>query len=246
LTEENGVAVSIVLTGDVIEAFPQAQVRFVVARGLNNAQEWQDSASRLDELAERVAAGRWSPFDESSPEIASWHDAYRKFGTNPRRFRPSVDALSRRLTKNGALPRINGAVDTYNFVSVSYGTPAGAFDLGLLDGTIEIRFARPGDTFTPLGEPDKTEPLTGGEVVYASASEVLTRHWNHRDCEQTKVTADSSDVVFIVERISADAVPTDVLTKAQEEIGAFVAPHAARIAFAVVSADAPAANLIEA
>ena len=54
-------------------------------------------------------------------------------------------------------------------------------------GPIEIRPARAGDAFTPLGEPDSTEEPRPGEVVYAIGSEVLTRHWNYRDSERTKV-----------------------------------------------------------
>lgn len=69
----------------------------------------------------------------------AWHTAYRSFGTNPRRIRPSVDVLGRRMDKKGTLLRINPAVDSYNVVSVRHGLPAGAFDLDHVTGDVHIR-----------------------------------------------------------------------------------------------------------
>jgi DNA/RNA-binding domain of Phe-tRNA-synthetase-like protein len=195
------------IADDVLRAFPDVQIRFVVAGGMRNAPSWEEATERLGELERRVAAGEWFPPDAQQPAIASWHEAYRKFGTNPRRMRPSVDALGRRLGRDARLPRVNGAVDAYNCVSVGYGVPAGAFDLGRLDSAVVIRFASTVDTFTPLGEPETVEHPKDGEVVYATGTEVLTRHWNHRDSDRTKVTVETTDAVFIMERISAEAVP---------------------------------------
>jgi DNA/RNA-binding domain of Phe-tRNA-synthetase-like protein len=232
------VTASFTMTGDITRAFPEAQIRFVYATGLRNREPWDNVESAIRGLEQRIAAGQWRPYDDSRPEIASWHDAYRRFGTNPRRFRPSVDALSRRLTSSGRLPRISGAVDAYNVVSVSHGSPSGAFDLGHVDGPIEIRFAAPGDGFTPLGDPDAVEQPNGGEVVYAQGSRVLTRHWNYRDCDQTKLTADSERVVFIIERVSA-AVTTDALVAAQESLAELVRPHADDVVLGMIDVETP-------
>ncbi|OLE22248.1 MAG: hypothetical protein AUG49_19820 [Catenulispora sp. 13_1_20CM_3_70_7] len=221
--------VTCTLLGEVAEAFPETAIGFVVGDGLRNSDGWDDADARLRELEEQVGSGRWQPFDETHPRISSWYDTYRRFGTNPRRLRPSVDALGRRLARSGRLPRINGAVDAYNSVSVRYGIPAGAFDLHRIGGLVEIRFARPGDRFTPLGEPDGTERPGTGEVVYAQGNQVLTRHWNHRDCDQAKVTTESTSVVFVIERVSAAAVPDSVLAEAQQELAELVRPHATTI-----------------
>jgi DNA/RNA-binding domain of Phe-tRNA-synthetase-like protein len=74
-----------------------------------------------------MAAGT-STVPEDDPHVEAWRTAYRAFGTNPKRVRPSVDALRRRLARSGRLPRINPAVDCYNLISVISGVPAGAFD----------------------------------------------------------------------------------------------------------------------
>src|SRR5437762_488426 len=74
---------------------------------------------------------------------------------------------------------------------------------------VTVRFARAGDRFVPLGEPDTVEEPSLGEVVYAQGAEVLTRHWNHRDCDRTKLTAASTRAVVMLERVSAAAVGDD-------------------------------------
>jgi DNA/RNA-binding domain of Phe-tRNA-synthetase-like protein len=235
--------VPFVLSPEILTAFPDTQIRLVTASGLRNAKAWPDTEAVLRGLEDRLALGEWSPFGEEDAQIRSWHDAYRKFGTNPRRMRSSVDALSRRMAKSGVLPRINGAVDSYNYVSVTFGTPAGAFDLSRLTGEVTIRPAIAGDTFTPLGEPEVTEEPRPGEAVYAMGSQVLTRHWNHRDCDQTKVDDTSGDVVFMIERISAEAVPDDVLHSAQQVLVGLITGHAASVSACTLDAHAPSVSV---
>lgn len=208
----------ITLSPEVAAAYPEADVRLVVARGLVN------SGWSVDPPPAR-------PYDESAPEIATWHAAFRSFGTNPRRSRPSVDALLRRFDRSGSLPRINPAVDAYNSVSVRFGVPAGAFDLDRLPGDVLIRYAADGDEFTPLGEPDVVEKPNPGEVVYAAGSTVLTRHWNHRDSDLTKLTEATTDAVFILERVST-AVTT--LPAAADALAALLTPHAESVAVSSV------------
>ncbi|MDT0446409.1 B3/B4 domain-containing protein [Streptomyces johnsoniae] len=224
------------------EAFPALAVAAVVAGDLRGDTPWQETERLLAELETAAADGDWSPPAESDPGLASWHAAYRAFGTNPRRFRPSVDALCRRLGKSGRLPRISPAVDTYNAVSVGHGLPAGAFDLAAVRGDVELRFAARGDTFTPLGEPDTTEEARTGEVVYADAADVLTRHWNHRDSDRTKVTPASREVVFLLETVEP-GTGRKVLDQAADQLAGLLTPHAAVVDTHLLTPDHPAVRL---
>lgn len=204
---------------EVRAAFPELHIVGVLVEGLDNRESWPDVDERLTAV-ERSG----TPIGTDDPRIASWHDAYRRFGTNPRRQRPSVDALVRRLARSGRLPRVSPFVDAYNLVSVTHGVPAGAFDLDRVDGDITVRFARPGDVFTPLGEPGSVEEPHEGEVIYADAIGVLTRHWNHRDADRTKITTDSRRVLAVLEAVeSAHHARVDA---AVDELAALLAPRA--------------------
>ncbi|MFJ8697347.1 B3/B4 domain-containing protein [Streptomyces roseolilacinus] len=226
----------------VADAFPDTLIALVTATGLRGREPWPGTAAALEALERQLALGTWQPADETDPRVEAWHTAYRSFGTNPRRTRPSVDALGRRLAKKGALPRINPAVDTYNAVSVRHGLPAGAFDLDQVTGDIDVRHADGTEEFTPLGEPGTVERPRPGEVVYADATGVLTRHWNHRDAHRTRVTEDSAHVVFILETLHA---PRDghLLKAAAEELRDLLAPHAARTAVHYLDPEQPRATV---
>lgn len=209
----------------VAEAFPDTLIAVVTATGLRGREDWPGTAAALADLERRLADGTWQPADETDPRIEAWHTAYRSFGTNPRRIRPSVDALGRRFAKKGTLPRINPPVDSYNAVSVRHGLPAGAFDLDRVVGDIDIRYADGTEEFTPLGEPDTVENPKPGEIIYADTSGVLTRHWNHRDAHRTRVTEDSAHVAFVLETLHAGR-DGHLLKAAALELRELLAPHA--------------------
>ncbi|MFD9111528.1 B3/B4 domain-containing protein [Streptomyces bottropensis] len=226
----------------VTDAFPDTLIALVTATGLRAREPWPHTATALEDLEQQLADGTWQPADDSDPRIEAWHTAYRSFGTNPRRIRPSVDALGRRLAKKGTLPRINPAVDSYNAVSVRRGLPAGAFDLAHVTGDVDIRYADGTESFTPLGEPDTVEQPKPGEIIYADADTVLTRHWNHRDAHRTRVTEDSTHVAFVLETLHATRDGA-LLKAAVEELQGLLAPHTTQTSVHYLSPAGPEATI---
>ncbi|MFF3303795.1 B3/4 domain-containing protein [Streptomyces sp. NPDC001741] len=221
---------------DVTDAFPGTLIAVVTATGLRGQEPWPGTVSALEDMEKQLMDGIWQPADESDPRIEAWHNAYRSFGTNPRRIRPSVDALGRRFAKKGTMPRINPAVDSYNAVSVRHGLPAGAFDLDHVSGDVDIRYADGTEEFTPLGEPDSIENPKPGEIIYTDTAGVLTRHWNHRDAHRTRVTEDSTHVAFLLETVHASRDGHLVETAAHDLRG-LLEPHADGVAVHYLSPD---------
>lgn len=230
------------ISPDVAAAFPDTLIAVVTATSLNGREPWPRTAASMEDLEQDLASGTWTPADENDPRIEAWHTAYRSFGTNPRRIRPSVDALGRRMAKKGTLPRINPAVDSYNAVSVRHGLPAGAFDLNHVTGDVEIRYADGTETFTPLGEPDTVEIPKPGEIIYTDTTDVLTRHWNHRDAHRTRVTEDSTHVAFVIETLHATP-DGHLLTTAADELQALLTEHSAQSTIHYLSPVHPQATL---
>ncbi len=136
---------------------------------------------------------------------------------------------SRVTRPKGTLPRISPAVDSYNAVSVRHGLPAGAFDLDHVTGDVDIRHADGTESFIPPGEPGTVENPGPGEIVYADTTDVLTRHWNHRDAHRTRVTEDSIRVVFVLETLCATR-DGHLLKVAAEELRGLLSPHSDRTA----------------
>ncbi len=191
------------LSPAVAEAFPGTLIALVTATGLRGRESWPEAAAALEDLERRLADGSWRPADETDPRIEAWHTAYRSFGTNPRRVRPSVDALGRRLAKRGCC-RASTRPSTRTTPSPSATACPRAPSTWTTSSGTSTSAAPTAPSRSPLlGEPGTTETPKPGEVVYADSAGVLTRHWNHRDAHRTRVTEDSGRVTFVLETLHA-------------------------------------------
>ncbi|WP_223700957.1 B3/B4 domain-containing protein [Sutcliffiella deserti] len=70
--------------------------------------------------------------------VTEWRSVFKQFGTDPTRYRPSVEALFRRLKKGQFLDPFNSAVDLNNFFSLKYEIPLGIYDLEKLQGSLSF------------------------------------------------------------------------------------------------------------
>ena len=199
----------------LFEKYPGVHIGVLVGRGLRNppVDTRVEEAKReaVNALKAKVGDGPVS----RHPYIASWREMYRSFKTKAADYNPSVEALVRRALKKGVLPRINVAVDAYNAVSVRHLVPMGGFDLDKVRGDIQLRLSEGGETFTPLG-PAAPEETYQGEVVYADDERILTRRWNYRDCEETKIAVGTVNVVMFVD--GSPGIPRSVVEEALRDL----------------------------
>ncbi|WP_226682422.1 B3/B4 domain-containing protein [Sutcliffiella horikoshii] len=70
--------------------------------------------------------------------VAEWRSVFKKTGTDPSRYRPSVEALYRRIKKGQFLEPFNSAVDLNNFFSLKYEIPFGIYDADKIIGDVTI------------------------------------------------------------------------------------------------------------
>jgi DNA/RNA-binding domain of Phe-tRNA-synthetase-like protein len=191
-----------VIIDDAVRALrPDFAVLLMTVEGLVNAPSG-DETVRTEGLA-----------DPAAPHVEAWREAYRGFGVNPRRARPSVDALLRRPE----LPRINRVVDAYNAVSVRHGLPIGGEDLDTYDGPARLVRAAGDEPFATVndGEPVVEHPEPG-EVVWRDDAGVTCRRWNWRQCTRTHITDNTKNALFILERL--EPYPLESLRAAGDEL----------------------------
>lgn len=67
-------------------------------------------------------------------QIAATREAYRSFGKDPNRYRPSAEALRRRILRDLPLYQIDTLVDIINLVSLKTGYSIGGFDFDKIEG----------------------------------------------------------------------------------------------------------------
>lgn len=184
---------------------PDFAVLVVCAYGLRNGPTDDRSRVWLADAATNAVAA-----DDERVEV--WRTAYRAFGAKPQRTRPSVDALVRRMP----LPEINLVVDAYNAVSVRHGLPIGGEDLRRYEGTARLIRAR-GDepSEEALGDPEI------GEVVWRDDAGVTCRRWNWRQCVRTRITEETVDALFLLERL--EPLPLEALRAAGDDLAGMLA-----------------------
>lgn len=84
--------------------------------------------------------------------IAATRDAYKAFGKDPNRYRPSAEALKRRILRDLPLYQIDTAVDLINLVSLKTGYSIGGFDFDRIQGTtLELCVGEPDEKFEAIG-----------------------------------------------------------------------------------------------
>ncbi|WUD76481.1 phenylalanine--tRNA ligase beta subunit-related protein [Streptomyces sp. NBC_00510] len=191
----------------------------VEARGLVNGPSDDTSAALLDDAARRLAERLGGRAPHEDPHMAAWRAAYTAFGAKPSRTRNSAEALAKRALAEGGLPRINRLVDLYNAISVAHLVPVGGEDTDHIHGGMTLVRATGDEKFETVagGEPAVEHPEPG-EVVWRDGTGVTCRRWNWRQGIRTRLTEESVNALFLLERM--DPMPLADLRAAGEELAA--------------------------
>ena len=85
------------------------------------------------------------------PSVKSTKLAYRKIGKDPSRYRPSAEALLRRVASGKGLYRINNVVDLLNLVSIASGFSVGGYNAEKINGDIQLGIGRKNEPYKGIG-----------------------------------------------------------------------------------------------
>lgn len=142
------------------------------------------------EVAERVGERFEKPADLSSdPTVAALRRLFRDAGCDPTRYRPSSEALARRLVKGDAMPAIHPLVDLGNCLSAELLVPCCVMVEGTFGDQLTMRAGREGEHYESLRGPFNLEgkplladqngpvdtPITGNAKV--KVRDETTRAW---------------------------------------------------------------------
>jgi lysyl-tRNA synthetase class 2 len=194
------------VSSEVFAAHPDYVRGVVIARNIDNRGENQRLIELLRE-AERKATEDTSLLEiKNHPRIASWRQAYQRFGVNPNKLYSSIESLCRRARRGDNLPYISTAVALFNYFSLKHVVPSGGDDLNSVSGDLRLTIAKGDEPFTPFNS-DKVEHPVPGEVIYVDDSFVMCRCWNWRQGDQTKLSPETNDIAINIDclpPVSAD------------------------------------------
>jgi DNA/RNA-binding domain of Phe-tRNA-synthetase-like protein len=173
----------------------------VLATGVHNGASSAELIGLLRQAEESVRARLNLETLAEQPALKSWREAFRAFGAKPADFRPSIEAMARRVLRGDPLPSINAIVDIGNVISLRHLLPAGAHAIDHLTGDISLRLADGNEDFVALGSQDGAAPEhpLPGEVIFAEGSTVLTRRWVWRQGSHTLTLPESTMIEFNID-----------------------------------------------
>src|SRR6201987_4313711 len=128
-----------------------------------------------------------------APAILATRSGYKALGKDPARYRGSAEALLRRLIAGKGFPRINSLVDVINLVSLESRLPIGLYDLAHVEGSIQFRAGRAGETYKGIGKYDLN---LEGLPLFADAQGPHGSATS--DSERTMVTEATARVLAII------------------------------------------------
>lgn len=117
----------------ILDAFPEFKVIKIEA-DVENCETTEELWSELLKEGERLKELYPIENINKRPGILATRQAYKKLGKEPNRYRPSSEALCRRVVKGMELYRINALVDLINLLSMRSGYSIGGFDLDNIKG----------------------------------------------------------------------------------------------------------------
>jgi DNA/RNA-binding domain of Phe-tRNA-synthetase-like protein len=181
----------------------------------------EEALADLRRRAGERARAEWSLETLSAdPTVAAVRSLFRAAGCDPTRYRPSSEALLRRLLKGEELPAIHPFVDLNNCLSVALAVPACVAAVGSFTPPVTLRAGRPGESYESLRGPFNLEGkplLADGEGAFGTP---IT------DSQRVKVTGDTRGA-WMVAYLPAGVVTAEAAGKTLE--GLLAAAPVARV-----------------
>lgn len=134
------------------------------------------------------------------PSIRATREAYKRCGKDPSRYRPSGEALCRRLLRGLSLYKVDTLVDLINLASLSSGYSIGGFDADRIAGdTLTLGIGREGEPYEGIGRGALN--IEGMPVYRDDIGGVGTPT---SDNERTKISASTRHLLVIVNGYDGD------------------------------------------
>ena len=190
---------TIEVSEELRQAWPQFRGAAVFASVTNSAHSeklWE----RIGEYIERYRAKYTTDSIKEMPAIQATRQAYKKCGKDPSRYRPSSEALCRRILRGLPLYQIDTLVDLINLASINSGHSIGGFDLDKIQGErLVLGIGKAGEPYEGIG---RGELNIEGMPVYRD--EVGGVGTPTSDNERTKLTAGTTHLLAIMNAYSGE------------------------------------------
>ena len=191
-----------IITDDVFRMYPSFYRGVIICKDINIGDSNDIILGMLRQSEQGIRSDATLNELAKYPFIENWRTAHKAFGSNPKKYRPSIESLIRRVRGGNDIPYINTLVALFNYISLKYRIPCGGDDLDQIIGDPCLKISDGGENFTPFNSPGVIEKSSEGEVIYADDVKVMCRKWNWRQGDQTKITLETKNVIINVDGLA--------------------------------------------
>ena len=165
-----------------------------ITANISNTQYSADLWSEIDTLGAEYCATLTTESLKDMTSIQATRRIYKLCGKDPSRYRPSGEALVRRVLQGKGLYQVDTLVDLINLASMKYGYSIGAFDADKFSGdTLTLGIGKEGEPYEGIGR--GMINIAGLPVYRDAVGGVGTPTSDH---ERTKVSLSTTRLLVLV------------------------------------------------
>ena len=165
-----------------------------ITANISNTQYSADLWSEIDALGAEYRATLTTESLKDMTSIQATRRIYKLCGKDPSRYRPSGEALVRRVLQGKGLYQVDTLVDLINLASMKYGYSIGAFDADKFSGdTLTLGIGKEGEPYEGIGR--GMINIAGLPVYRDAVGGVGTPTSDH---ERTKVSLSTTRLLVLV------------------------------------------------
>jgi len=182
-------------------------------------------AQRMDEVCERKRREFTVESLAEAEPVRAVRAMFREWGMDPSKYRPSSEALLRRVVQGKGLYRVSNVVDAGNLGSIETGWPFGCYDRSRIHPPIVFRHGAAGERYEGIGK--QTWHLEGRPLL-ADAEGPFGSPIS--DSTRSMITESATDilVVMYVPARAADASLEAAMLRLSERLAQFAGASATR------------------
>ena len=182
----------IIISQTIKEAFPELTLAIISCEVVNTSTS-KDLWSEIEAEVLRVSSSFTLQEINKRPQIEATRKAYKVLGKDPNRYRPSAEALCRRIVRGIPIYKVSSLVDIINLVSIRSGFSIGGFDSDKIQGDIELGVGTVQDVFEAIGR-----GLLNVEGLPLYRDKVGGIGTPTSDNERTKISEDTTNLLMIL------------------------------------------------
>ena len=210
--------INITISNEILTICPEfafSAIQCKVKNTPHSEELWQEITAFSEKFASETALNEINKL----PNIFETREAYKKLGKDPNRYRPSAEALCRRIVRGIPLYQIDTLVDLINLVSLKSGYSIGGFNADKIEGDLILGVGKSDEKFEAIGR--GLLNIEGLPVYRDNIGGIGTPT---SDEERTKITLETTNLLMIINGYSGEKGLAEVTNWAKELLNKHATP----------------------